>query len=115
MGILIEFLVVFILVYLAYLLFVILRKKQVNKIKNNTFYKYLVKVYHLDEKKLDLKHMAHIIALSNAFIIATTYTAVMFVKGFIVQVILAICIFILLDLIIYHIVGKILQRGEKNV
>ena len=109
---LIEFIVVFILVYLAYLLFVILRKKQMKKFKNNTNYRYLIRVYKLDESKLDIKKMAHLIALTNAFMIALTYTIVMLVDGFITKIILATCVFILLDIIVYHIVGKILKGRE---
>lgn len=109
---LIEFIIIFVVVYLTYLFFVILRKKQMKKFKNNTNYRYLVKIYKLDEQKLDIKKIAHIIALTNAFIIALTYTIVIFFDGFIKRIILATCIFILLDLIVYHIVGKILKGRE---
>ena len=64
---------------------------------------------------LNLKEMANIIGLTNAFIIALTYVIVLFIDGFIKQMLMAIGVFILLELIIYHIIGKILQRRDNNV
>ena len=45
---LILWIILFIIVYLFYLLFVILRKKKLELFKNNTGFKYLVKVYKLN-------------------------------------------------------------------
>ena len=115
MKYLINFLIVFIIIYLFYLFFIVLRKEQVKKFKNNTFLKYLVKVYKLDIKKLDLKKMANIIGLTNAFIIALTYIIILFIDGFIKQMLMAIGVFILLEIIVYHIIGTILKRRDKNV
>ena len=106
---------VFIIIYLFYLLFVILRKKKLELFKNNSYLKYLVKVYKLDIKKLNIKHMAHIIALSNSFIIATTCTLVYLLDNFYMQMLLALALLILLQLFTYHIVGLILKRRDKNV
>ncbi len=100
------------LVYLAYYLFIIIRKEQLKKFKNNTFYKYLVKTYKLDPKKHDMKSMVKTIALANGFIIATTYEIVICIKGFVLQLLMAFAVFILLDLIVYHIIGKKLKGRE---
>ena len=114
MKYLISFIVVFVMIYLFYLFFIVLRKEQVKKFKNNTFLRYLVRVYKLDIKKLDLKKMANIIGLTNGFIIALTYVIVLFIDGFNRQMFMAMGVFILLELTIYHIIGKILQRRDKN-
>lgn len=110
MNYLINFIVVFMIVYLVYLFLVILRKDKLKEFKNNTFLRYLVRIYKLDIKKLDMKEMANIIALANSFIIALTYTIVIMFDGFIKQMLMAIAIFILLDLFVYHIIGIILKR-----
>ena len=52
MKYLISFIVVFVMIYLFYLFFIVLRKEQVKKFKNNTFLRYLVRVYKLDIKNL---------------------------------------------------------------
>ena len=110
MNYLINFIVVFMIVYLVYLFLVILRKDKLKEFKNNTFLRYLVRIYKLDIKKLDMKKMANIIALANSFIIALTYTIVIMFDGFIKQMLMAIAVFILLDLIVYHIIGIILKK-----
>ena len=113
MEYILSFLIVFIIIYLFYLLFVILRKDKLEKFKNNSILMYLVRVYKLDINKLNIKHMAHIIAITNAFIIASTYPIVSLFNGLLKQMLMAIGVFILLELFIYHIIGTILKRREK--
>lgn len=108
-------LIIFIIIYLFYLFFIILRKEKLKLFKNNSFVRYLVKVYKLNSKKLEMKQMANIVALANAFIIATTFLIIDFVDNFYLKMFLALIILIILQLVIYHIIGKILKRRDKNV
>lgn len=108
-------LIVFIIVYLFYFLFIILRKNKLKLFKNNSYYKYLVRVYHLDTKKLDNKYMANIIAIANALIIGITSSFVIMIDNIYLQLLLALALLILLQLSIYHIIGILLKRREKNV
>ena len=110
-----SFLIAFTLVYLAYLFFVILRKDKLKNFKNNAFLRYLVRVYNLDVNKLDMRKMANIIALANSFIIAMTFEAIVFVSNFFLALVLAFAILIVLQIVIYHIIGTILKRRCKNV
>lgn len=112
---LILWLTIFIIVYLFYLLFVILRKKKLELFKNNTGVKYLIKVYKLNEKKLDIKKIAHIIALANSFIIAITFLIIDFIDNFYLKMFVALVLLILLQLLTYHVIGKYLKRRDKNV
>lgn len=105
--------IIYVIVYLFYLFFVILRKKKLELFSNNTCYKYLVKVYHLNET--NLKKMAHIIALANAFIIATTFIVIDFIENFYLKMLVALITLLLLQLLTYHIIGTLLKRREKNV
>lgn len=108
----VTYFIIILVIYLFYLLFIGLRKEQVKKFKNNTFYKYLIKTYKLNPKSHDMKNMVQIIGAANGFIIATTYEIVLFIKGFTLQFIMAIALFIILDLMVYHIIGKILKGRE---
>ena len=114
MKYLINFIIVFIIIYLFYFLFIINRKEEVKKFKNNTFVKYLVRIYKLDLKKLDMKYIANVVAISNSFIIATTYSIVLLIDGFVKQMFMAIGVFILLQLFIYHIIGINLKKKESK-
>lgn len=111
---LVIYLVIFSLVYLVYLIFVILKKTRMKDFKDNSFVNYLVKVYKLDYKKINVKFLAHIMALANAFIIATTFTIISLVNNLILMMFLALIILIPLQLGIYHIIGKMLQRRDKK-
>ena len=108
----IVYFMIILIIYLFYYLFIAIRKEQLKKFKNNTFYRYLLKVYKLDSKKHNMKNMVKIIGLANGFIIATTYQIVMLIKGLTLQLLMAFAVFILLDLIVYHIIGKKLKGRE---
>lgn len=116
MKFLLEWTIVFIVIYLFYLLFVILRKKKLEKFSENTYIKYLVKLYKLDLKKHDIKKLAHIVSLTNSFVVSTTFIIVINIKNYFLMILLAIVVLIPLQLLAYHVIGKILKKGEcKNV
>lgn len=109
------FIIVFLIIYLSYLFFIILRKKKLERFKNNTYVKYLVKVNKLNEDKLNIKFIAHIIAITNAFIIATTFIIVELINNFLLMMVVAFLILIPLQFIMYSIIGWYLKRREENV
>lgn len=104
------FLIPFIVIYLCYFFFVILSKKKMEKFKNNAYYNFLVKTYKLDDKKIPLKLFAHIISLSNSFIISTTFVIICLVESFVLKMLLAFAVILPLQLIVYFIIGKLLQK-----
>ena len=106
-------LIVFIVFYLLYLFFVILRKKKISKFSESTYIKYLTRVYKLDIKKLNIKKAAHLISLGNAFIVATTFLIIFSIKNYFLMLGLTVLVVIPLILIVYHIIGKCLKKGEK--
>lgn len=109
-------LLVFVVVYLFYFSFVILSKKQMKKFDNNTYVKFLINNFKLDKDKLNMKSLAHIIAISNSLIIALTFAVTEITENFIFKMLLGFATLLLLELLIYYIVGKILKRKSgKNV
>ncbi|MDD2518774.1 MAG: hypothetical protein PHI05_03215 [Bacilli bacterium] len=115
---LITFLGSFLVVYLFYLFFVILRKKNKDKLKNGIEFRYLKVKYNFDVKEINIKKMSHVIALANSFIIATTVTIVSFIDNIILMMVIGFFILMILELITYHIIGTHYQkkkRGKKNV
>ena len=107
---LIIFIVTFILIYLAYYLFVIKRKKSLLKWKNGKEMTYLTKIYKLKIEDNNLKKIAKIIALDNSFIVALTLFIISFLKNFFIQLILGFVILCGLILLTYHIIGKHYQK-----
>lgn len=106
--------IVFLVIYLSYVLFVIIRKKKLVKFENNTYVKYLENVYRLDMNTISMKQFAHVIALANAFIITATLWAIGITDSLLLKMLLAFAILIPLQLLVYHIIGKSYQIKHKK-
>ena len=106
--------IVFLMLYLCYVLFVIIRKKKLERFRDNTYVKYLENVYRLDMKKISLKQMAHVVAASNAFIITVTLYAIGMTENYLLKMLLAFAILIPFQLLVYHMIGKCYQIKYKR-
>ena len=73
---LILFLVTFVVVFLIYLLFVIRRKKYLDKFIKGKEINYLKKVYKIRIKESEYRGLAMLVAITNSFIIAISVTVV---------------------------------------
>ena len=101
------YLLTFVIIFLFYLFFVILRKKKLEKFRDNMYVEYLAKVYKIDVERINIRSLALMISLINSFIVATT----VFILGFIDN---AFVVLIPLQLLMYHIVGKIFSKRFKE-
>lgn len=114
MKYIIMFVVSFLVVYLAYLFTVILNKKKLKKFETSNQALYFTKKYKIKVSDKNVKLLANLVALSNAFIISTTLIVIDLVPNYILKVLVAFVIIIPLILVLYHIVGLVmLKRGNK--
>lgn len=105
----------FIIVYLVYLFLVILRKKKMAKYKNSTEVRYLETKYRLNLKKMNMKHLAHLLSLTNAFIIAVTVLVIGFVDELILKLMVGFIVLFPMILLMYHFIGvKLNKKYGKN-
>lgn len=107
-------LIVFIIIYLIYWITVILRKKKLEKFKNNTYVRYLQLIYHIDIERINIKSLAKVIALTNSFIISFTLYFISITDSLFLMLLLAVAIFIPLQLLSYHIIGKYYQKKQRS-
>ena len=114
MKFLVIFLVSFIVVYLAYLLTVINNKKKLEKFKTSNQVLLLVKKYNIKVTDSNVKMLAQLVALSNAFIIAISITLVELVNNLILKVLVAFVTIIPLILISYSLIGKYMLKKESK-
>lgn len=112
MEYIITYVVAFIIVYLVYLLFVVNRKKVSQKLKKSLEVRFLINRYHIDIENIDIRKLANKIALCNSFIISTTFIIVLFVKNFILKMLLGFAVLFPIILISYHILAKSLLKKE---
>lgn len=105
----------FVFVYLTYLFLVILRKKKIAKYKNSTEVKYLQIKYRLNLNKINITKLAHLLSLTNAFIIAVTVLVAGLVEDLILKLMVGFIVLFPLILIMYHLIGVNLNKkyGKK--
>ena len=114
MKYIIMFVVSFLVVYLAYFLTVILNKKKLKKFETSNQALYFTKKYKIKVSDKNVKLLANLVALANAFIISTTLIIIELVSNYILKVLVAFIVIVLLILVLYHIVGLVmLKRGNK--
>ena len=76
LNILLDFIISYTLIFILYYFFFVFKKTKYNKKKVPVEYYYLVRVYGLDEKKINYKKFLYTSAIINTFIIALTYVIV---------------------------------------
>jgi len=106
----IMFLLIFILVYLFYFIFVINKKKALKKLPNGKELTFLKYRYKLNYSKINIKSLAHKVALTNAFILSSTVTIISLIDNFILALLIALLVLIPLILICYHLIGTHYQK-----
>ena len=108
-------LVTFIIIYLFYVIFVISRKSKLEKMKKNPGVLYLVNKYKIDLEKVNLKVLAHLIALTNAFILSITLFIVSFVDNYFLKILVCFVVIIPFEYIMYMIIGKMYKENRKKM
>lgn len=115
LNILLEFLIVYVGVFILYFLIFVRKKTKYNPNKVPVEFYYLVSLYRLDQSKINYKAFIYITALINTFIIDTTYIIVYrLLDKWIWQLIVGIFIIILLIIILYGLLGRYYQKKMKN-
>lgn len=113
MEALILFLGSFIIIFLIYFIFVLRRKKYLDKFINGkeiTYLKYRYKVKVTEKNK---KSLSTIVALANSIIMSLTFSAVIIIlddKNFMLYLLFSMISVVVLILGVYHIIGKIYQK-----
>lgn len=117
LDILLDFGISYVLIFIVYYLFFIMKKTKYNPNRVPVEYYYLIRVYGLDQKKINYKRFVYVMGFINTFIIASSYVIVFhLLDNFIWQLLCGIVLIILLIIIMYGILGRYYQkRGNKNV
>ena len=108
----IMFIIVFGIIYLLYLVTVVLNKKKVNKILDSNQALVFINLNKLDKSKINCKSFANIIALSNSFIVASSFCIVEFFDNWILKLIVCFVVLIVLIVLVYKIVGYFMNKKE---
>ena len=107
------FLLSFLFVYLIYLLTVISKIDKSDNFKNSKQVTFFKNAYKIDINKIDLKKFAHVVSLTNAFIISLTVTLIELFDKLIIKMMVGFVVLIPLILLCYKIIGKIYKSKER--
>lgn len=112
-GIILEYLIVFIIIFIINYFLYVRKKKRLNKNKVPVELYYLVSMYKLDINKIKYKEFLWTYSFINTFIISTIYIIVVYlVEGFIWQLLIGMVLLILLIIICYGVLGRYYQKKE---
>jgi len=115
---LVEYLLVFVGVFIINYILFVRKNKKYNKNKVPLELLYLVRVYGLDIKKINYKKFIWAYSFINTFIITTVYILITYLLDkLLLQIIVGIVLLVLLIIICYGLLGRYYMKkeGEKNV
>lgn len=105
------FIAVFIIIYLFYLMFSVLKRKKYDPNNCSVEAKYLIKVYKLDMKKINYRLFLNNIGLVSAFDISFTSTLVLyFIKNTYLAIFVCFLVLIPVILITFGLIGFIYKK-----
>lgn len=114
--IIIETIIVFTAVFLFNYIFFVRKNKKLKKEEMPLELIYLSHIYGINPKKINYRKFQYTYSLINAFIITSTYLAIIYlIKTMIMKVIIGIILLILLIIICYGLLGRYyLYQEEKK-
>ena len=115
LNLLVDFVLMFLVIYLVYLLFVNRKKSNYYALKENDFIKMFVKRYNINIEKVNYKLLINVIALINSLIIAFTSTIILKIESIIWSIIVAFVVLFLLEYSLFEIVGRYFKKLEGQV
>ena len=113
--IIIETIIVFVSVFLFNYIFFVRKNKKFKKEKMPLELIYLSHIYGIEPKKINYRKFQYTYSLINAFIITSTYLAVIYlIKTMIMKVIIGIILLVLLIIICYGLLGRYYLYQEEK-
>jgi len=106
------YIIIFIFVYLFYLIFVLARKNVLKNFPNGKEMRYLKFKYGVKVNDKNLKSIANVVFLGNAFILSTTVFVVCLLDSLLLEIIIGLITLIVLMLGIYHLIGSYYKKKQ---
>ncbi len=110
---LIEFVLLFLLVFCTYKL-IYRKKKDFSKLKDNNSIKTFVLKYDLDVRKIDYRKLVNVILLINSFIISFTAIIIIQIDSLMWSILTSVFIILVLMITLFEIAGRYFKKEEKK-
>ena len=109
-----DFVLLFLLVLIVYLVFVNKRRKDYSKLKDGNYVKSFIARYNLDMRKTDYKKVLIIFSVINSFILSFTSALILNIDKFIWKVVISFIVIFVLIYALYEIAGRYLKNKEDK-
>ena len=109
-----NFIWLFLLVLIVYLVFINRRKKDYSKLKKNDPVKIFIARYNIDVRKTSYKKILNISAVINSFIISFASTLILFIDNVLWALLTCFVVVFGLIYVLYEITGRRLKSKEKE-
>lgn len=106
MEILINFVTMFIIVYLFYSILTILRKRNPDKYRNSNEIRFLEYKHKVDVEKVGINKLSKILGFWNAIIISSTVVVISFIDNLVIKMLVGFIMLLPLILLVYYLLGK---------
>ncbi len=109
-----DFVLLFLLVLIVYLVFINKRRSDYKKLKDGNYVKSFIARYNLDMRKTSYKEVLNIFAFVNSFILAFTSALVLNIDKLIWKIIVSFIVVFVLIYALYEIAGRYLKNKEDK-
>ena len=111
---LLDFVLLFLLVLIIYVVFVNRKRKDYDKLKDNSYIKGFIARYDLDMRKTSYKKVLNIFTFINSFILAFTSALILNIDNYIWKIVVSFIVIFVLIYALYEIAGRYLKNKEDK-
>lgn len=117
LGFIKDFILLFLMCLIIYLVFVAKRKKDYSKLKKNDEIVIFVTRYRLNPKKTNYKKLVYILYIINSFIISFTSVLILNIENIWWSIVICFIVIFVLVYSLFEIAGRYFKKmeGNKNV
>ena len=109
---LLDFIIIFTVVYLLYVLFFNKKRRNYKTLKKNDEVKLFIDRYNLDMKKIEYKKVLQVVTIINTFILSFTTVLIVRIKGFMISLLIGFVVIMILIYSLYEIAGIYCKNKE---
>lgn len=113
LELLIDFILMFLLIYILISVFFNKKRKDYSKLKDNDYVKTFIIKYNLNMKKTDYKKVLNTLTIINSFILAISTIIMLQIKSTIYKILVVFIVIMLLIYSLYEISGRYFKNKEK--
>ena len=111
---LMDFILMFLLVYILIAVFFNKKRKDYSKLKSNDYVKSFIVRYDLNMKKTSYRKVLNTLTIINSFILATGTTVILQIDNIVYKLLFTFILITLLIYSLYEIAGRYFKNKEKK-